>query len=356
VLDAGHGGGVQCWGRNTYGQLGDGTNANSTNPVSVSGLSGMAGVAAGGYHACAVTTGGAVKCWGYNALGQLGDGTNADSTTPVDVSGLTGVARVVAGGSDTCAVTTGGAVKCWGDNAFGQLGDGTLDAHATPAGVTGFDGSEGQRAGTLATSGYHTCAVTTGGGVRCWGRNSEGQLGNNTFTNHLTPTDVWELGHGMTVVAAGGNHSCAVMDADHSGVSHCWGHNAAGQLGINPGWTPVEVVGFKRILVYQLGISPAETGVLLTWQHGDPANTGVTSYEAYRGAEPYGTPSTPEVPGPAFPVSGTTASYPDGAAFEPPAPSVPHFYVVQAVISADLKYPESNRVGTFSFVLIPGAP
>jgi alpha-tubulin suppressor-like RCC1 family protein len=232
-------GAVKCWGANFFGALGNGSVANSATPVNVSGLtSGVAQISAGGYHTCAATTGGGAKCWGYNFEGQLGIGIFQTSPpygslTPVDVSGLTeGVMKISAGGVHTCAVTTGGDARCWGSNSDGQLGDGTFNSSATPIGLSGLTSSMAQISGGW----YHTCAVTTGGAAKCWGHNRYGQLGDGTTTTSdpfgiPMPVDVIGLTSGVARISSGNStagHTCAVTIA---GGAKCWGYNYDGRLG-----------------------------------------------------------------------------------------------------------------------------
>ncbi|MEZ4866391.1 MAG: hypothetical protein R3C14_34050 [Caldilineaceae bacterium] len=233
-------GSVWCWGYNTYGQLGNNSTVGSSVPVAVSGLgSGVSAISAGNNHTCALTNTGGVKCWGYNSSGQLGNGSTASSSVPVDVSGLgSGVNAISAGSSHTCTVATAGGVKCWGSNAWGQLGNNSTASSSVPVDVSGLSNGVSM----ISAGGSHTCAVTNGG-VKCWGYNTYGQLGNNSTAESSAPVDVSGLGSGVNAISAGSNHTCAVTS---TGGSKCWGYNSFGRLGNNStaeSSVPVDVSG-----------------------------------------------------------------------------------------------------------------
>lgn len=236
-------GGVKCWGANTNGQLGDATKVTKSTPVSVSGLtSGVARLGAGMTHSCAVLTTGGLMCWGDNYYGQIGDGTvGTDRTTPVNVSGLsTGVATVSGGDRNTCALLTSGGVKCWGDGYYSGLGDGTTSTvkKSTPVDVTGLASGVVQ----LTSGSFNSCALTSAGAVKCWGRNQYGQLGDGTQAQRATPVNVSGLTSGVASVNGSlGFTTCAVTTG---GAVKCWGYNSYGQLGdgtTNNSYIPVTV-------------------------------------------------------------------------------------------------------------------
>jgi alpha-tubulin suppressor-like RCC1 family protein len=230
------GGSGKCWGEKYFGQLGNDETGYHTTAVNVSEVTGITAITAGTAgnvpdvgHTCALTAGGGVKCWGLNSNGELGDGTTINRNIPVDVVGLTGgVNAISAGGFHTCALTTSGGVKCWGGNGSGQLGDGTTTQHSTPVNVVGLPSG----ITAIATGGNHTCALAPSGGVKCWGWNSDGQLGDGTTTDRSTPVDVIGLTSGVRAIAAGSWNTCAVTS---SGGVKCWGNNS--------GLTPMDVTG-----------------------------------------------------------------------------------------------------------------
>ena len=230
-------GGVECWGDNTYDALGSNNDAangsawSSSTPVPVYGLSaGVQAITSGADQSCALVNGG-VQCWGYNADGELGDNFTTPSLIPVPVGGLSGgVQAIAAGGHQTCALINGG-VQCWGSSASGQLGTGAIlsvcgmDIHPcslVPVSVPGMT------SGVQAISGGDSsvCALVNDG-VQCWGDNSFGELGNHSDAGSPTPVQAQSITRGIAGMSLGSKGTCAMVN----GGVKCWGYGADGELG-----------------------------------------------------------------------------------------------------------------------------
>lgn len=221
---------VRCWGANFAGQLGDGTHADAPTPVDVAGLPGPASAIAAGYaHTCALVAG-AVWCWGDNTFGEIGDGTTVERPTPVAVTGISQAVALGAGGGiagtsfgHTCAVLLGGELRCWGADDAGQLGDQDSLTKPSPVPVTILPA--GTAVSAVACGERHTCALSSGGAVYCWGAFDAGQLGTGSASAQTSPAAA-AIASGASAVAAGQAHSCAIV----SGVLECWGLNSSGQV------------------------------------------------------------------------------------------------------------------------------
>lgn len=278
-----------CWGRNVEGQLGDGTRNDRAAPVRVVGGQRFASIAAGGLHTCALATDGAAYCWGSGANGQLGDGSSglsAGSAAPVKVSGSLRFDSVSAGGLHSCGLTAGGDLYCWGSDSFGALGtsgqetcdDGLghlIFCSAEPAQVSASPGFTSVSAGVA-----HTCAIAAGGAAWCWGRNTDGQLGDGSTTPRSTPTRV-SGGLALTAITAGNGHSCALTEA---GAAYCWGANHRGQLGDGSGsarLSPSGVAGNLRLTEVSAGgahtCGLARNGLVYCWGQNADGELGVES-------------------------------------------------------------------------------
>lgn len=259
---------ARCWGDNTDGQLGNGSFTSSPTPVEVVGLPDrVVSLTGTGRHVCALTASGSVWCWGANAAGQLGDGTTTGSSVPLPVPGLeSGVLAISAGASHSCALTGSRAVRCWGENGMGQLGAGDAVSRTNVVEVAGLP----PRSTALTVGNGFTCVGFTGRTVRCWGDNSDGQLGLGDTAARISWAPLTELPRSSSV-SAGDLHACALA---HSGDVWCWGANWAGQLGLStdgsPSTVPLQVPGLPHGVValtagYNSTCALDEAGTVTCW-------------------------------------------------------------------------------------------
>jgi alpha-tubulin suppressor-like RCC1 family protein len=246
LLDSGP---VYCWGRADLGQTGHGhkITVGDNEPASAGGALSfgtqvVVDIEAGDNHTCALLATGEVRCWGFGADGRLGYGNTATlgddaAETPVDlpsvdVGGV--VKQIAAGGSHTCALLANGTVRCWGRNANGQLGTGNTAAvgdNERPSTVNPVN--VGRAVTQIAAGTNHTCALLDDGTVRCWGLATLGRLGYGNTTpigDTEAPATVGpvDVGGAVTQIAAGGSHTCALLT---TGAVRCWGFAFFGQLG-----------------------------------------------------------------------------------------------------------------------------
>lgn len=227
-----------CWGDNTNGQLGTSDTNPSTTPIQVTGQ-GWSQASTNYLHTCAVKSDGTLWCWGINANLQAGTSSQFP-WSPAQVGRAADWKEVTTGLYHSCATKTDGTLWCWGGNFSGQLGNDSIAVLPTAqtsdlvqvSGTTWQNVSAGQS---------YTCAVMLGGTLWCWGENKHGQLGDKTTESKNTPVSVVAAGQTWAMVAAGVSHTCALTTG---GSLSCWGDNSAGQLGIgsnNPREIPTRV-------------------------------------------------------------------------------------------------------------------
>lgn len=240
-------GALLCWGSNAHGELGMGTKSSAPTPIAAvaAGIDGSSRAATalrvgvGAEFVCVSLADATIRCWGSGSYGQLGNGANAESLTPVVVSGVVGGAGVdlAVGYSHACAAQGDGtSVKCWGTGWNGELGNGAGASSATPVVVSGIDGATPARTVTQVAAGYYaTCARMANGAAMCWGRNYEGQAGNTSAPQFvLSPSPVVGIDGSTTAtsarsVAVGFEFACAVMASATvagGGGAKCWGSGA----------------------------------------------------------------------------------------------------------------------------------
>jgi alpha-tubulin suppressor-like RCC1 family protein len=236
---------LYCWGINTQGQLGNGTNTDSIVPVPVTMTGTLSGktikdFALGTYHSCAIASDDLAYCWGGNWFGILGNGTLEESSIPIPVSTagvLNGhtIKSIAVGRYFSCVIASDDFAYCWGQNTNGQLGDGTSIPRVVPVAVKkdgALNGKTLKNLSGLTGSSAHTCAIASDDNLYCWGSNTFGELGDGTQNLYLEPVMVKNDGalQGKTLKssAADTKHTCAITS---DGNLYCWGDNVKGELG-----------------------------------------------------------------------------------------------------------------------------
>lgn len=265
---------VWGWGRNSSGQLGNGSIIDADNPLAVSGLVNATAIAAGEIRAIALKADGSVWAWGNNAYGYLGAASSDTCTgytpscakTPIQVAGLGGATAIAAGVSYFATLKSDGTVWGWGDNyGNGTLGNGITPVSATPTQVPGLSDIN-----AVAVGSGHALALKNDGSVWGWGYNSSGQLGTATTGSKL-PLAVEGLS-GVTAIAAGGYQSLA-LKAD-GGV---WGW---GSIGDSSGSAQPAQIGASKITAGAIAagnrhaLALALDGTVWAWGRNDYGQLG----------------------------------------------------------------------------------
>ena len=273
---------ISCWGRNDFGQLGNGTGGNegdmSSVPVKVQDIGNATAISAGWGHSCALHQNGTISCWGINLTAQIDDNEEPTNSVPVKVQDIDDATAISAGWGHSCALHQNGTISCWGINEYGQLGDGSDEGSLVPVGVVGIDDATAISAGN-----FHTCALHRNGNISCWGYNLDGQLGDGTdsdLAKHSSvPVKVVNIDD-ATAIGTSWDHSCALHQ---NGTISCWGRNDLGQLGNDAGGNegdmssvPVKVVNIDDATA----ISTSSTNSCALHQNGTISCWGTN----YRGA------------------------------------------------------------------------
>ena len=231
---------LYCWGHNTSGSttpvlMGGALTGKKILSVSLSEEDNLISTDPSQSVTCAIDTDRVAYCWGYNYYGNLGNGTTTSTSVPATMA-MTGalagkvLVSISASVLNTCAIANDFRAYCWG--AAGTLGDGTNTASSVPVAVSTSGVLAGKSLKTIDTSYGHACALATDRNAYCWGRNTSGQLGNNSTTNALSPVMAILPGgvatEGFTNIATGYEYSCGVAK-DKS--AFCWGESMNGRLG-----------------------------------------------------------------------------------------------------------------------------
>ena len=299
---------VKCWG---HGKLGDGTNSHRYSPVTVAVGGTVIDLGGGSTTKCALLDDGTIKCWGDGTLGQIGNGESVSKTSPTAISLAKKVDVISKGRYDTiCVIFEDGSTSCWGWNNKGQLCDGTRTNRNSPVAISELDGSTDDKTAVQILCSAHCCAVMKDSSLKCWGFNDEGQVGDGTRTDVAAPKTI-DLGTDRTAVkvSVGDRHTCALLD---DGSVKCWGKGDYGALGHGGGTDkllPTLVSGIDGSTSAKTAIDVScakhHTGIVL--ENNDVRTWGFQRYTG--GGNGQGTEYVPEDLGDPYSDSKAISSY-----------------------------------------------
>lgn len=262
---------IYCWGYNTFGPVGDGTNADKDVPTLVKGGITFTSVSAGNAHVCGLDSTGKAYCWGKNTVGQLGDNGNsgASSNVPVPVNGATLYESISAGVDFTCAVSTPAKkLYCWGLNGDGQLGNGGYATSKVPVAVTSaltFD--------QVVASYRYACGLDTNGYAYCWGLNYNGaaytlEVGSSN-PNEPSPLKVSTTKQFYQLAAS--DHATCGIQTD--GKVYCWGQqtNGTGLAMVTDDHGPAAIILSRISAAGEDWRGLAPNGVVYGWSEANSA-------------------------------------------------------------------------------------
>jgi alpha-tubulin suppressor-like RCC1 family protein len=271
-----------AWGYNSNGQLGNNSTVHRSSPVqTIAGGTNWAKVACGEGHTLAIKNDGTLWAWGRNVYGQLGNNSTVHRSSPVQtIAGGTNWAKVACGDDHTLAIKNDGTLWAWGHNEYGQLGNNSTVHRSSPVQTI----AGGTNWAKVACGNDHTLAIKNDGTLWAWGRNSDGQLGDGTFTDRSSPVQIG-TGQNWNKIAAGQTHSFG-MKTD--GTLWSWGNNSNGELGLNVGTSfnlPQQIPGkWKELCDMSMAFGGAAIrvdGTLWVWGHalyiGDNTLVGKSS-------------------------------------------------------------------------------
>lgn len=287
------GDGVEAWGYNFYGQLGNGTafvnGVGTFSPFMVTGLTtGVTAIATGGVHSLAIQNG-ALYSWGSNYNGQLGNGTSGFvGVAPMPVIGMSSGVTGISGGASFSLAIQNGAAYAWGYGGDGELGNGGSGTSSVPVAVTGMSSGV-----TAVAGGYYQSLAIKAGAAYGWGGNYYGELGDGTYGNNsLTPAPIEGLSSGVTAIAAGNQFSLAIQN----GAAYAWGNDNVSNVSPGGTYTIPGVIdglssGVTGIAAGQDGGLAIKDGAVYTWGYNNFGQLG-------DGTTAFGSEETPKlVPG-----------------------------------------------------------